>query len=155
MELTTEILISAPPRLVWSILTDFARYSEWNPFIVSIEGEPTVGARLTVRVVPPGTKGITLTPVVLNVEPERVLVWKGRVMLPGLLDGEHRMAVEPHETGCRFRHSEVFSGLLVPLFRHSLDTDTRRGFEEMNRALRERAEELAGDVTAQEGKEGR
>jgi hypothetical protein len=35
---------------------------------------------------------------------------------------------------------EVFKGLLVPLLARSLDKDTQRGFVEMNRALRERAE---------------
>ena len=34
----TETLIQAPPQRVWSVLTDFAAYSQWNPFIVSITG---------------------------------------------------------------------------------------------------------------------
>ena len=39
-----------------------------------------------------------------------------------------------------FVQREEFRGLLVPLFSRSLDTDTRRGFEAMNQALKERAE---------------
>ena len=37
-------------------------------------------------------------------------------------------------------HSEAFSVLLVPFFWRSLDTQTRKGFEEMNQALKLRAE---------------
>jgi len=35
---------------------------------------------------------------------------------------------------------EIFTGLHVPLFARWLEKDTQRGFEEMNRALKVRAE---------------
>jgi hypothetical protein len=44
------------------------------------------------------------------------------------------------EDRVRFVQREAFRGLLVPLFARSLDNSTLRGFEEMNRALKERAE---------------
>jgi hypothetical protein len=37
----------------------------------------------------------------------------------------------------------VFDGLLTSLFGKSLDTDVKQGFEEMNKALKERAERAA------------
>lgn len=148
MELTTELVIGAPPEIVWGILMDFARYPEWNPFIVEISGTAAVGARLHVRIVPPGRTGITMRPIVRAVEPNRELRWLGS--LAGFFKGEHRFVLEPHESGTRFVQAETFSGLLVPLFRRSLDTDTRQGFEEMNHALRERAEALAGDEATPE-----
>ena len=42
--------------------------------------------------------------------------------------------------GVRFIQREIFTGLLVPLFAHKLDTETRRGFEDMNKALKMLAE---------------
>lgn len=61
--------------------------------------------------------------------------------MPALFDGEHRFALQPIANGkVRFRQSELFSGILVPMFRASLDRDTKRGFEEMNQALKVRAE---------------
>jgi len=37
--IATEILIQAPPTRVWQVLTDFGAYPQWNPFIVSLQGE--------------------------------------------------------------------------------------------------------------------
>ena len=42
-ELNTQIDIDAPVERVWSVLTDFAAYPEWNPFILSAEGSLAVG----------------------------------------------------------------------------------------------------------------
>lgn len=52
-ELHTEIDVDAPSEIVWDILSDLERYTEWNPFIVSAVGEPAVGERLTNRLQPP------------------------------------------------------------------------------------------------------
>src|SRR5919206_3637792 len=51
-ELHSQIEIDAPAERVWHLLTDFASYPQWNPFIRSISGEPRVGERLEVRIEP-------------------------------------------------------------------------------------------------------
>ena len=55
-ELRSEIEIDAPPERVWAVVTDFAAYPEWNPFIRRISGELREGARLEVRIAPPGAR---------------------------------------------------------------------------------------------------
>ena len=140
-QLQTEIDIAATPERVWSILTNFSAYPDWNPFIRSIRGAPEQGARLEVRIQPSGTKGMTFRPTVLAAIRAQELRWLGRFLVPGLFDGEHRFTIHPIADGkIRFRQSELFSGLLVPMFRSSLDRDTKRGFEEMNQALKLQAE---------------
>lgn len=52
--ITTSIGIQAPLATIWRILTDFRDYPAWNPFIRSIEGEARAGARLLIRIEPPG-----------------------------------------------------------------------------------------------------
>ena len=94
-ELRTAVEIDATPARVWEILTDFEAYPDWNPFIRRITGEPELGARLEVRIEPPGGRGMTFKPTVLELEPERVLRWLGRVLVPGILDGEHELRLEP------------------------------------------------------------
>jgi hypothetical protein len=38
---------------MWAVVTDFAAYPEWNPFIGRISGDFQEGARLEVRIEPP------------------------------------------------------------------------------------------------------
>ena len=84
---------------------------------------------------------MTFRPTVMKVEPGRELRWLGHLLVPGIFDGEHIFEIEELESDrVRFVQREVFKGLLVPLLARSLDRDTQRGFEEMNRALRERVE---------------
>ena len=141
-ELRTEIEIQASDKREWQLLIDFASFPQWNPFIRQAKGEAKVGARLQVHIQPSGASSMTFKPTVLKVEPNRELRWLGRLLMPGLFDGEHTFTIETLEANrIRFTQREVFTGLLVPLFARSLDTDTRRGFEEMNQALKSRAEQ--------------
>ena len=132
--------INAPVDRVWSVLSDVAAYPEWNPFIRRVEGTLQPGSRLTVRIEPPGGSGMTFKPTVQVVEPDRLLRWLGRLLLPGVFDGEHSLELQPLDgSRTRFIQSERFSGILVPLLGSAL-TRTQRGFEEMNQALKARAE---------------
>ena len=140
-ELHSQIEINASAERVWRLLTDFASYPQWNPFIRSISGHPAPGERLQARIEPPGGRGMTFKPKVLSAEPNRELRWLGHLLVPGVFDGEHSFTIQPLEDNrVRFIQREAFKGLLVPLFARSLDTNTQRGFEEMNHALKERAE---------------
>lgn len=139
-ELRTSIEIDATPERVWEILTDFDSYPDWNPFIRSARGKAETGTKLENRLEPPGGRAMTFKPTVLVAEPVRELRWLGRLLLPGVFDGEHIFRIEPLEGGrTRFVQAERFSGVLVPLFGKTLER-TRRGFEAMNEALKQRAE---------------
>jgi len=141
-ELRSEIEIQAPAERVWQLLTDFPSFPQWNPFIRKASGNIRVGERLEVHIQPSGASGMTFRPAVLKAEPNRELRWLGHLLISGLFDGEHIFTIEPlGESRVRFTQREVFTGLLVPLFARGLDTDTRRGFEEMNQALKARAEQ--------------
>ena len=90
---------------------------------------------------PSGTNGMEFKPAVMKVEPNRELRWLGHLILPGLFDGEHIFQIESlGDKRVRFHQREIFSGILVLLLKKSLDTDTRRGFNEMNQKLKELAE---------------
>jgi len=143
LELRTQIDVDASLARVWDVLTDFAAYPQWNPFIRRVDGILALRSRLVVRIQPPGGRGMTFRPTVLRVEPEREFAWRGRTLLPGLFDGEHVFRLERQGSGVRLLHGETFTGVLVPLLRGSLDTTTRAGFEAMNRALKSRAERTA------------
>ncbi len=140
-ELYSEIEIRSSPERIWEILTDFSRYPEWNPFIRSIRGDLVKGGRIIAELRPPGSKGMTIRPVLLKADPPNEIRWKGHLVIRGLFDGEHIFEIRPEGTGrCRFIQREIFSGLLLPLVTRMLKGGTAHGFAEMNKALKERAE---------------
>jgi hypothetical protein len=139
-KLHTDIDIEAPPDVGWDILTDLGSYSEWNPFVTSAEGTAAVGEKLTNRLQPLGGKAMTFRPQVTVAETGRVFEWLGRLGFPGVFDGRHRFELETTSTGTHFTQSEVFNGVLVRSMRKSLDSQTAKGFEAMNSALKARAE---------------
>ncbi|MFN8349260.1 MAG: SRPBCC domain-containing protein [Spirosomataceae bacterium] len=140
-QISTEITINAAPQKVWAILTDFDNYSHWNPFIKSITGPVAVGKTITARIEPPEAQGMTFRPTVLAFEVNREFRWRGQLFLPGLFDGEHSFQLTDNGDGTTtFRQSELFEGILVPLFKKMLDINTVNGFNLMNEALKKLAE---------------
>ncbi len=140
-EIAAEIDIEADATKVWAILTDFASYPDWNPFIQSAAGQLEPGARLRVRIQPPGAKGMTFRPTVMKVDPLHELRWLGRLVVRGLVDGEHMFILTSIGEGrVHFVQREALRGLLVP-FLGGLAAATRRGFEQMNSALKARSEQ--------------
>jgi hypothetical protein len=143
-ELHAEIDIAAPAAIVWEILSRLEDYEAWNPFIREAVGVLTVGERLTLRIEPPGGRGMTFRPRVLVVEPGRELRWIGRLGMRGVFDGEHSFELEPVAADrVRFSQHERFRGVLAgPLLRR-FGAATLMGFRNMNDALKVRAEARA------------
>ncbi len=107
-------------------------------FIHRLKGNLVVGETLEVFLGEPPNKGMTFRPKVLEATPNRTFRWLGHLFINGIFDGEHIFEIEPlGENRVRFIHREKFGGILVPVFNFD---STRRGFEAMNRALKERAE---------------
>ncbi len=132
--------IDAPAERVWQVVSDFARYPDWNPFIVRAEGKPHIGERLEITIAAPDMKPVNFRPRVLDVEPGRLIRWKGKFKLPGLFDGRHALIVDPLDGGrSRFTTHEDVTGILLP-FVGKVMTASQQGFELMARALKDRAE---------------
>jgi hypothetical protein len=107
-----------------------------------IEGAPVKGARLKVRIEPPGGRAMMFKPVITVFEPDRELRWLGRLVIPGIADGEHAFSIEPlPEERSLFTQHEKFSGLLVPLIFPRFAESTEKGFLKMNEALKIRAQQ--------------
>jgi hypothetical protein len=145
-DIHTEIEIDAPADTVWSVLTDFKAYPEWNPY-TRIEGEAEVGERLRVSPGPEAGRAPTFRPRVL-VADGRELRWLGHLLAPGLFDGEHVFVVEELSEGrSKLTQSEEFSGLLVRPIMRFVGEDTEANFRGVNGALAARAEALAAEGT--------
>lgn len=80
-------------------------------------------------------------PHLLVVKKDEELRWLGRLLIPGLFDGEHYFIVEEiSDEKVRFIHGEKFRGILALLLWGSVEPGTKRGFQAMNKALKDRAE---------------
>jgi hypothetical protein len=140
-EIVTATEINASAERVWELLTDFAAFPQWNPFVRKASGRVEEGAQLELFFQPPGKRGMTIRPVLLRVQPARELRWRGRLGASWLFQGEHVLLIEAVDRGrVRFVQREQFTGLLVPLLWRSFAPATHSGFQEMNRALKELAE---------------
>lgn len=140
-ELRTEIVINASPEKVWQVLTDLDRYPEWNPFICHAIGKVKVGEPVDIDF-QPDSQGLKLHCTVDRNQPNRELSWKYHVTHPLLFRGEHIFTIEPlGENSVRFTDCEEFNGLLVFTQAKDIDTNTKRGFEAMDKALKARAEQ--------------
>ena len=132
--------IAAPRWRMWQVLTDVDRCPAWNPFITSVDGALREDGKLRVRIEPPGRRAVTFGPTVVALAQERELRWRGWLLVPGLLAGEHAFRLEERAGGCRFRQTVRFSGVLAPLLGAGLLEATRRGCEATDGALKARAE---------------
>ncbi|MEM8523865.1 MAG: SRPBCC domain-containing protein [Bacteroidota bacterium] len=138
LELKTSIKIKATPQQVWQQLMDFESYSTWNPFITQISGQAAVGEQLKIN-----AGGMQFQPTVLVHEENRAFKWLGSLLFKGIFDGAHRFVLEEQSGATIFHHSEVFKGLLVPVFKKKLKKETKANFEKMNMALKKRVEQAS------------
>ncbi len=142
-EITTSIEIDAAPDQVWAVLADLDHYPQWNPFITEASGELRAGGRLRLRMSPAQGKGMTFKPRVLVADPGRELRWIGRLVMPGIFDGEHRFVLTALPDGrTQLEHGERFSGVLVA-FVGTMIENTDADFVRLNKALKQHAEQLS------------
>jgi hypothetical protein len=136
--ISTTVDLDATPEVVWAVLTDFAAYPQWNPFIDRVTGSPSVGEKLIVHMKLNRGRGMTFKPTVLAATPGRELRWLGKLGVSGLLDGEHSFLLDTKTDGTtHLTHGETFSGVLVALMKRTLP-NTEAGFTAFNQALKQR-----------------
>jgi hypothetical protein len=146
-EASASIDIEAPASRVWQVLTDFAAYPSWNPFILRIDGPLSRGALLTFLVATGPGQTTTARARLLEIEKNRRLVWAGGLPL-GLFRGVHTFILEPALRGTRLWNNERFSGPVAALtIREPRLRIQRQAFAAFNDALKRRVE--APDAVSQ------
>ncbi len=138
--ITTSITINASKEKIWEVLTNFEEYKNWNPFITQISGALEPASKLAVTIHPPGGKPMGMKPQVLTVDPGTGFQWVGNLLHSFIFTGTHSFMLEQQDTAVIFHHNERFSGLLVPMVPGIL-ANTKLGFEQMNKALKDYAEQ--------------
>ena len=142
-EIRTEIIINTSKEKVWNVLTNFREYPEWNPFIRSLEGQAVKDTRLVTTLQLEDRKPMVFKPIVTVLDELRKFEWLGTTPL-NVVNGRHFFIVEEiNEKKVKFIHGEQFTGILARPFHKRLAEPTQRGFIEMNKALKVRAEDLS------------
>jgi hypothetical protein len=110
-------------------------------FGISDDRQPLVGSNCTHR-----QAGMRFKPTVLVADPERELRWLGRLLVPGVFDGEQYFLVDSVADGrTRFTQGEKFTGFLVTIFSGTLSATEDR-FKAMNAALKQRRDRRAPGI---------
>ena len=139
----TNIVIDSTPEKIWDVLTNFVEYELWNPFMIKVVGNASLGSKIEVNIKTSSGKNRSYYPIITKCETNKELRWKGKSFLPGVFDGERVFVLEKSDDDkVSFSHKEIFSGLGVKLVGNKLDENLREGFVRMNEALKVRAENL-------------
>jgi hypothetical protein len=135
--------INAPASRVWQVLTALERYPEWNPQIPSASGRLEVGGRIRLRLALPARPTLDLSATIEEVQPDRLLTWRGHVVTPWLFEGYRKFAIHPiGGTRASVTHLEDIHGVLAPLFSVLMGAAVARSQQMLNAALRARAESM-------------
>lgn len=142
----TKIMVESTPEKIWSVLTNFKEYENWNPFMIKIIGDAKLGSKIEVHIQTIKGKKRTYNPIITKFEINKELRWKGKSLLPGIFDGERIFIIEKSaHNKVSFLHKEIFKGLGVKLIGSKLDEDLGESFKKMNIALKTRAENFHND----------
>ncbi len=137
-QITTEIVINAPVNKVWKQLTDFRSYPKWNPFLIKATGELKLGNTISVTFKSNNEKTMVFTPVIKQLEKNKILQWKGMLLFSGIFTGIHTFTLTKLAANkTKLIQQEKFHGVLVPMFDFKSTLD---GFNAMNKALKKRLE---------------
>ena len=140
-ELKTEVIINASKESIWKVLTDFPKYSEWNSFMVSIEGPLKVGGKLR-NVMVLEEKEQVFNPRITKIIEYKQLEWIGSLPI-GLFNGRHYFIIEEISNGqCKLIHGEIFTGWLHKMIMNKIGEKTLERFLEWNEAFKTRVEQL-------------
>lgn len=140
-EIRSEIEIAAPLTKVWSILTDFDNWKEWNPIVDQAKGVASLGSKLSMTMrCGDGKEGNKYMPVVTNVEEPKSFRWRATMMAGFLFTNDKVFELEEIGSGTRLIHKELFSGMLVPLFWSKMNKAVMPMLNSMNEALKIKAE---------------
>ena len=143
LQLHSSIDIDASAPLVWAVLTDFASYKRWNPFIRGILGKPSNGNRLRLTLQRHGQPEHSTTSTLTYLREPHELRWRQARAMPFLFATEHRFRLESLPAGgVRFQLTEQVEGLFASLLGRRSQRATEESFHLMNHALKARAERL-------------
>jgi len=134
---SAEAFIGAPLDVVWSVLTNIAEWSRWNPDVSRVELRGPLA---------PGTEfrwksgGASIVSTLQEIDPKRRIAWTGRTLS---IRAAHVWTFTEQEGGVLARTEESFDGLVVRLFAGPMRGMLASSLEKGVNALRTECERQA------------
>ncbi len=136
--------IDAPIDAVWAVLMDVASYPEWNPFTVSVQTSFELGSPVDMQVALNPSSGRTRHQVeyITSFHPDRYRVSWGVDVGPAWFIKADRwqQLTDLGDGRTRYETSDEFTGIGVPLMLAIMEKKVQRGFTDVARGLKARAE---------------
>ncbi len=130
----SEIEITAPPEVVWDVLTSIERWPSWNPSVksVAMQGDLAEGSTFRWKAGPG-----TITSTIQRIEAPRLIAWTGKTLG---IDAIHVHTLEPQAGKTLVRTEESYEGLVARLFRGPLQKTLDSALDDGLRYLKAEAE---------------
>ncbi|HJP89558.1 MAG TPA: SRPBCC domain-containing protein [Candidatus Limnocylindrales bacterium] len=128
--------IEAQPERVWSLLTNAAGYGTWNKAVLSIDGQIAPGSTITLVSIANPKRAFKL--MVTAMTPPNLMIWADAMPL-GLFRGVRTFHVDAREGVTHFEMTEVYSGVLAPIFTKAIP-DLTESFNVFADSLKSAAE---------------
>lgn len=140
-EVRTEIYIATAPARVWTVLTNFDGWKDWNPIINHASGDPKLGSKLSIVMRnKDGKDGPKYEPVITGFEIPRALRWRAKMLFESIFTNDKFFELQSSGTGTKLIHSELFSGVMVPLVWSKIEESVPPMLNSMNEALKKKIE---------------
>ncbi|MET8796639.1 SRPBCC domain-containing protein [Nocardia sp. NPDC004568] len=138
--------VDAPADVVWSVLTDFDRYGDWNPFISRCRADLAVGAPIEMTVQQLAPRPIRMREWIRSVDAGREFSYSMKPIPLGALRSKRAHTLTPL-SGDRTRYESHFEldGWLAPLVGLLFGRGFEKGFPGMTTAVQREAERLHTD----------
>lgn len=142
---SNRVEIDAPASVVWDILTDFARYKEWNPFCVDCDSRLEMGAPVKMKLASYTVPGVIVDNLeyICAIEPERLISWELPDMEIWPYPARRDQIIEPlGDDRCAYKSTDAFYGDNgIHVMRFCGDW-VKRAFDDTAVALKARAEAM-------------
>jgi uncharacterized protein YndB with AHSA1/START domain len=136
--------IDVPQEFVWAVLTDFARYPEWNPYTVRVEAVLAVGGRVVLHLPDPNAPGQVFETVewMSVVDAPHHLQYNTGTEIPGIHAVRDQWVEDLGGGRSSYRTTDVFNGDIAKVVYDLQGAWVTAGFNATAHALKARAEQL-------------